>query len=146
MGLFSSKRPPSALNPLRDQLVRDLRALARRCAQEHPAEHEYRGILTRVGSLMEGQGPRLDALSEWDLDQRRTDPAALHEGLQVLTGAQHLPRMVYAVGAVLEQEKRDRRLGPLQEQARELLIRLEDLTHAWLLRHEELLGGLEELE
>ena len=93
MGLFSSKRPPSALNPLRDQLVRDLRALARRCAQEHPAEHEYRGILTRVGSLMEGQGPRLDALSEWDLDQRRTDPAALHEGLQVLTGAQHLPRM-----------------------------------------------------
>lgn len=146
MGIFSRQRPPSPLNPLRDELVRDLRALARRCVGEHPTEHEYRGILGRVESLLDGQRPRLDALARLDLDLVRRDLPALQEGLSLLTAAQHLPRMVYAMGEVLHQEKEDATLRPLQEQARELLIRLEDLTHAWLLRHEELLGRLEESE
>lgn len=142
MGLFSRQRKPTPLNPLRDELARDLRALTARCVGEHPDRDDYRGILTRVDELLEGQRPRLLAFATLDLDAPVVDLPRLHEALGVLSAVQHLPRMVYALGEVLEQEKRDRALKPLQERARELLIRLEDLGHTWLLRQEELLGEL----
>lgn len=142
MGLFSRQKKPSPLNPLRDEVVKDLRLLVSRCVSEHPREHQYRGILGRVEELLEGQRPRLDALARLDLDANVLDLEQLHAGLEALGAAQHLPRMVFALAEVLHQEKKDKKLRPLQERAHELLIRLEDLAHAWILRQEERLGEL----
>lgn len=142
MGLFSRQRKPTPLNPLKEALVRDLRQLVARCVSEHPREHQYRGILGRVEGLLEGQRPRLDALAALDLDAPVVDLEQLHAGLEALGAAQHVPRMIYALAEVLQQEKKDGRLRPLQERAQDLLIRMEDLAHAWILRQEERLGEL----
>ena len=140
MGLFSRKRIPN-LNPLRDEVLLELRGLIADFGQVFPAEQRFRGILERAPSLVDAQLPRLDVFGELDLEREVSDPLEQEDMLAALGGAQHVPQMIQSLSKVLQEEKQDASLGQLHERAGQVGVRLEGLIHLWVLKN----GGLESL-
>lgn len=140
MGLFSRRRIPD-LNPLRDEVLQELRGLVADFGKVFPAEQRFRGILERAPSLVEGQLPRLDAFGELDLEREVKDPLEQEDVLTTLGGAQHIPQMIQSLAKVLQEEKQDRCLLELHDRAGQVGVRLEGLIHLWVLKN----GGLDAL-
>jgi hypothetical protein len=137
------KRKPAGLNARRDAYVRGMRAL---CGELQSALEagEHKGILGRVGPLLEGQRDTLRRLEELDLE----GDVGVEETVLALVKAQHLPRMLLALGEVFVQEEKDQALRPLQRRALDLGTELGGMTQDWVLAHQadiDLLGDLEEL-
>ncbi len=141
---------PEGLITQRDLVVRRLRALNPLVGEHLPGDVELRGILGRTRDLLEGQAPSIDALVELDLSRPAAGRAEQVHVIEVLNRALHLPRMVLALGRVVEQETKQKTLEPALAEARRAAAALHDLAQRWLVRQagseEGLDGGDDEEE
>jgi hypothetical protein len=125
------------LRRVRDEVVRELRRLAEGAPDDLPEDVPLKGILGRAEDLLAAQRPNIDALASFDL---LAGDAEAHERLlEVLARALHVPRMVVALGAVLEQDTKSEALRPVQQDAARVVTRIQQLYRLWALKH----AGLE---
>lgn len=127
----------------RDLVVRRLRALPVLLSEHLPTDVPLSGILGRARELLEAHLPALEALEALDLSRPAAGRTAQAEVVAALNRALHLPRMVLAMGRVVQQETKRRSLDPVEAEARRAAGAVHALAQRWLVRQATSPEGLD---